>query len=489
MAVGVGFFNGLDHTSAMSEDEKLPLREMLAYGCGDFASCLFWQTFMKYLPFFYTDVFGISAAALGTMLLVSRILDGFFDPAIGVWADRTQTRWGKFRPFILFGAVPFGVMGVLTFTTPELSESGKLLWAYLTYNGLMLMYTVVNIPYTAMLGVMTAKAAERTRLSSIKFVFAFSAGMVVSAILLPLANLLGDDGTAPRKGWQLAFVIIGSVAFAFFMITVAGTRERIKPRSEESSPILRDIQYLISNNAWLLLLATTLTWVLYVSLRSSVFAHYFKYYVFGGDVTREVALFGMPLTFDGLLSTLNAMSQAASVIGVLGTAVLATRFKKRSMFVFCFALSALATASYYVIPPTRVELLFALEVLGAATGAPIPVLLWSMYADTADYGEWKSGRRTTGLVFSASTMGQKVGWALGPFIAFNLLGHVGFVANVDPSDAVKRSLVLLMSVAPAALALVSMALFSFYPLGEQRMAQIEAELKARRGASQVAEVR
>lgn len=464
----------------MSAEDKLPMREMLAYGCGDFASVLFWQTFMKYLPFYYTDVFGLTAAAVGTMLLVSRVLDGLFDPAIGIWADRTNTRWGKFRPFILFGAIPFGVMGVLTFTTPNFAGSGKLIWAYVTYNGLMLMYTVVNIPYTAMLGVMTANAAERTRLSSIKFIFAFSAGMVISAALLPLVHALGNYGQSPQRGWQLTFIIVGIVAVAFLVIAVLGTRERIAPAAEPSVSLTNDLKFLITNRAWLLLLATTLLWVLYVSLRSSVFAHYFKYNVYDGDTTTRLALFGVPLTFDNLLSVVNTAGQAASVAGVLATATLATRLPKRSMFVFCFVASMSAAASYYAIPPSEVNWLFLAEVLGSASGAPIPVLLWSMYADTADYGEWKTGRRTTGLVFSASTMGQKVGWALGPFIAFHLLSSVGFVANVDPSDAVKSSLITLMSLGPAVFALASMAIFYFYPLTEGRMVQIAADLKTRR---------
>jgi GPH family glycoside/pentoside/hexuronide:cation symporter len=264
------------------------------------------------------------------------------------------------------------------------------------------------------------------------------------------------------------------------MITVFGTRERIRPTPDESASVARDVKFLLTNKAWLLLLATTMAWVLYISLRSSVFAHYFKYYVFDGDTTKELTLFGVPLTFDGLVSTINSFGQAASVVGVLVTATLAPKFKKRQMFMFFFTLAMLATLSYYFIPPAQVELLFIMEVLGSAVGSPIPVLLWSMYADTADFGEWKSGRRTTGLVFSASTMGQKIGWALGPFIAFHLLSNVGFVANVDPSEAVKGSLVILMSLAPAALAVASMAIFNFYPLNDERMAIIEAELKARR---------
>lgn len=477
---GLGLICGFGAPFTMNTDEKLPMREMLAYGCGDFASVLFWQTFMRYLPFYYTDVFGITAAALGTMLLVSRVLDGLFDPAIGIWADRTNTRWGKFRPFILFGAVPFGVMGVLTFTTPDFTATGKLVWAYITYNGLMLMYTVVNIPYTAMLGVMTGDAAERTRLSSIKFIFAFSAGMVISAVLLPLVHALGSQGEDPQRGWQLSFVIVGLVAIAFFLLTVLGTRERIEPATDVSVSLTNDLKFLITNRAWVLLLATTLAWVLYNSLRGSVFAHYFKYNVYEGDTTKTLALFGVPLSFDNLLSVVNTAGQAASVAGVFATATLASKFPKRPMFVFCFLLSASAAASYYIIHPSRVDLLFIAEVLGSAAGAPLPVLLWSMYADTADYGEWKTGRRTTGLVFSASTMGQKIGWALGPFIAFHLLSSVGFVANVEPNEAVKNSLVKLMSLGPALFALGSMAIFYFYPLTEKRMAQIASELKAKR---------
>lgn len=461
----------------VSSGSPLPLREMLAYGCGDFASVLYWQTFMRYLPFFYTDVFGISAAALGTMLLVSRALDGVTDPAIGLWADRTNTRWGKFRPFILFGALPFVVLGVLTFTTPNWTDTGKLIWAYATLNGLMLLYSVVNIPYTAMLGVMTTSASERTRLSSVKFLFAFGAGLVISASLLPLVRLLGDDGASPRLGWQRAFIAIGVVACGFFLVTAVGTRERVAPTANESASLTHDLKLLFVNRPWLLLLATTFTWVLYVSLRSSVFAHFFKYNVYGGDVSRELSLFGVPLTFDGLVSAMNAGGQAAAVLSVFATASFSSKFKKRPLFVVCLAISAAATALYAVIPPSRVDLLFLAEVLGSVAGAPLPVLLWSMYADTADYGEWKSGRRTTGLVFSASTMGQKIGWALGPFLAFQLLNQVGFVANVSPTEDVKDGLLWLVSLAPLGFALCSLACFYLYPLTDEKMQEIAADLQ------------
>lgn len=462
---------------------RLPYREMLAFGCGDFASVLYWQTFMRYLPYYYTDIFGLTAGALATMLLVSRIWDGVNDPLIGMWADRTESRWGKFRPFILFGCVPFAIFGVLTFTTPGFGPAGKLIWAYLTYNALMMLYTTVNIPYTALMGVMTNNPVERTRLSSIKFIFAFSAGMVISASLLPLATALGGADN-PQRGWQLAFVIVGIVAVGFFLITVFGTKERIKPAAhEEKSSVARDLKFLVSNNAWVLLLATTLTWILFVALRSSVSTHYFKYFIYDGVPSTPLPFLGRTFTLDGLVSTFNTLGQAASVAGVIAVGLVASRFPKKGLFITLFLLQIGTTSSYLFLEPGQLGAIFILEIVGSFLGAPLPVLMWAMYADTADYGEWKSGRRTTALVFSASTMSQKFGWALAAFMAFQLLQFVGFVANEIPSDAVKGSLVRLMSIYPAALGLVSIVIFLFYPLTEARMMEINSELDRRREAA------
>ena len=464
-----------------AQPDKLRFREMLAFGCGDFASVLYWQTFMRYLPFFYTDVFGITAGALGTMLFVSRIWDGVNDPVIGMWADRTESRWGKFRPFILFGALPFAIFGVLTFTTPDLGMTGKLIWAYLTYNGLMMLYTTVNIPYTALMGVMTDDPVKRTRLSSVKFVFAFSAGMVISFSLLRLVKAIGGSDTS-QFGWSMAWVIVGIVAIGFFLITAFGTKERIKPKHEERPSIARDLKFLVTNNAWVLLLCTTLTWILFVALRSSVSAHYFKYYIFNGSPDAALTFMGMSYTFTELVSDFNTYGQGASVLGVIMTALIASRFPKKGLFITLFILQISTTFAFLFLQPGQLGAIFILEIVGSFLGAPLPVLMWAMYADTADYGEWKNGRRTTALVFSASTMSQKFGWALAAFGAFQLLQFVGFVANEIPSDAVKGSLVKLMSIYPSVLGVISIVIFLFYPLNEKRMAEINADLSARRGA-------
>jgi len=458
---------------------KVGFGEKLAYGCGDFASCMYWQTFMRYLPFFYTDVFGISAGSLATLLLVSRIFDGINDPMVGMWADRTESKWGKFRPFILFGCVPFAIAGVLTFTTPGLGEAGKLIWAYCTYNALMVMYTIVNIPYTALMGVMTNNPVERTRLSSVKFIFAFSAGLAISWSLLRMVRFIGGSDSSQR-GWQIAWIVVGLVAVGFFLITAFGTKERIKPPHDENTSILRDVKFLVTNNAWVLLLCTTLTWILFIALRSSVSAHYFKYYIFNGSPDVPLTFMGMSYTFTELVSDFNTYGQGASVVGVILTALFASKLPKKAFFVTLFLLQIASTASYYFLQPGQLGAIFILEILGSMVGSPLPVLMWAMYADTADYGEWKHGRRTTGLVFSASTMSQKFGWAIAAFVAFKLLQYVGFVANEIPSVAVKDSLVSLMSIYPSVLGLLSIVIFLFYPLNERRMAEINQELSERR---------
>ena len=234
--------------------DKLSYREKISYGFGDFASCLYWQTFMVYLTFFYTDVFGITAAAAAAMLGTSRSLDAFFDPVIGMIADRTQTRWGKFRPYLLWFCVPMAIAGVLTFTTPGFEGTAKLVWAIVTYNALMLIYTATNIPYTAMLGVMSSNPNERTTLSSIKFIFAYAAGMVISATLLPLSKTLG--GGNEQRGWSLAFVIVGVVVIASFLIVFFNTKERVSPPKEQKTSVGRDLKDLLTNGPWLTLLAT-----------------------------------------------------------------------------------------------------------------------------------------------------------------------------------------------------------------------------------------
>jgi GPH family glycoside/pentoside/hexuronide:cation symporter len=332
------------------------------------------------------------------------------------------------------------------------------------------------------MGVMTNNPVERTRLSSVKFVFAFTAGLVVSWSLLRMVKFFGGSDTS-QYGWTMAWIIVGIVAIGFFLVTVFGTKERIKPPADPHASVAKDIKYLLTNNAWVLLLCTTLTWILFIALRSSVSAHYFKYFIYAGEPERVLSFMGMSYSFTELVSDFNTYGQGASVLGVVCTGLIASRFPKKSLFIALFLLQIANYSAFYFLGPEQIGAIFTLEIVGSFFGAPLPVLMWAMYADTADYGEWKSGRRTTALVFSASTMSQKFGWAIAAFLAFQLLQLMGFVANEIPSDAVKDSLVSLMSIYPAVLGLLSIVIFLFYPLSEKRMIEINGELDRRREAA------
>ncbi len=463
-----------------TQPTQLPFREKIAYGFGDLASVLYWQTFMLYLPFFYTDVFLIPAGVAGWMFLVSRVWDGVNDPVMGMIADRTKTRWGKFRPYLLWLCVPFAIAGVLTFTVPDFGQTGRIVWAYATFIAIMMLYTAINIPYTALFGVMSSDSKERTTLCSVKFIFAFAAGIIVSATLLPMVKALGKGDDA--RGWQLSFVVYGIAAIVFFLITFKGTRERVQPPKSQKASVKRDLIELVTNGPWLILLITTITFILFVAVRSSVTAHYFKYVI--GSQELSLPFMGTrTYGFEALVSAFNTVGQISSLLGVLVVLWLARLFGKKKVFVTLFIISVASTAAFYFFSAEQLAYIFFLQVVGSMTGGPLSVLLWAMYADTADYGEWKRGRRTTGLVFSASTMSQKFGWAFGAYVALILMSQVGFKPNEAQSPESLRGLILLFSLIPAGLGVVSIVLSLFYPLSDKRIEQIGAELAQRREES------
>jgi GPH family glycoside/pentoside/hexuronide:cation symporter len=398
--------------------ERLSMREKFSYGFGDLASCLYWQTISTYLLIFYTDIFGITALAAGAMLGISRFSDAFLDPVIGMLSDRTKSRWGKFRPFLLWGCVPMAIAGFLTFTVPDFGEKGKLIWAYLTFNALMLIYTTVNIPYTAMLGVISPNPNERTALSSIKFVGAFAGGIIVSATLLPMAKVGGWLGaTTVQHGWQMAFVIYGIASVIFFLIVFFNTKERVLPPKAQKTTFGKDLGDLVSNGPWVVLLVSTITFILFVALRGNVTAHYFKYYV--GSQTLTLPSF-LPKAMAGtqvwgwesLVSMFNTSNQVLSLLGVMLVPFVARILGRKRAFIVLFVIAIASTASFYVLRPDQMLLIFGINAIGSLTGGPLSALLWAMFADTADFAEWKTGRRATGLIFSASIFATKQGWGI-----------------------------------------------------------------------------
>ena len=463
-----------------NEIQKCPLGERITYGFGDLASCLFWQTTVLYLLFFYTDVFGLTAAAAGMMIFVSRLLDAFFDVVIGMSADRTRSRWGKFRPYILFGAVPLSVAAVLAFTTPAFGDTGKLVYAYVTFIVFMFLYSAVNIPYNALLGVISGDPAERTSASSFKFIGAFLACSIVGATALPLTKYLSPDNAA--KGWQMTMTLYGVAAVILFFITFFSTHERIQPIAKEKTSITRDLGDLTRNVPWMLLFAATILFLLFVCIRMSVTTHYFKYYI--GE--QEVTLFGTThkYGFEVLASAFNTIGSVFAILGVFLVPWFARLVGGKKALLSLFITAMVCTGAFYFLKPADLLWIFALQMIGSLAGGPISTLLWVMYADTADYSEWKTGRRATGLVFSASIMSNKIGWAIGFMIAGLILSTTGFKANIVQNMDVLNGLKAMMSVIPVAIGLVALVLLFFYRLDEPTMKKIKADLDERRKASE-----
>jgi len=456
---------------------SVPMKEKISYGFGDLASVLYWQTFMLYFTFFYTDVFLIPVGAAATLFLVSRIIDGVNDPLMGIIADRTETKWGKFRPYLLWLCVPFAIAGVLAFTVPDFEPAGKLVYAYITFTLIMVLYTAINIPYTALLGVISPNSNDRTTISSVKFLFAFAAGIIVSATLLPMVKGLGGGNDA--KGWQLSFVVYGIAAIVFFLIAFKGTKERVQPPKAQKQSIKKDLQELVTNKPWLILLATTITFILFVAVRGSVTVHYFKYVV--GTQQLSLPFMGEgSYTFESIVSAYNTIGQLSSFIGVLMVSWVANRIGKKRAFTYIFLIAVFSTGIIYFIPAEKLGLLFFFQITGSMTGGPLSVLLWAMYADTADYAEWKNGRRATGLIFSASTMSQKFGWAFGAYIALMLMSQLGFAPNQVQSTESLNGLVMLFSIIPAIVGLGSIAILFAYPLDDDTVESMAVDLAERR---------
>jgi GPH family glycoside/pentoside/hexuronide:cation symporter len=347
-----------------------------------------------------------------------------------------------------------------------------------------MLYTAINIPYTALLGVISANSDERTSVSSFKFLFAFGAGIIVSATLLPMVKAFG--GTNEARGWQYSFIVYGIAAIIFFLIAFKGTRERVQPPKSQKSSIKQDLYELITNKPWLILLVTTITFILFVAVRGSVTVHYFKYYI--GTQELSLPFLGTDkYDFNALTSAYNTVGQISSFIGVLFVSWFAKLVGKKRAFIIIFIIAIVSTGAIYLLSAEQLGWLFFLQITGSMTGGPLSVLIWAMYADSADYGEWKRGRRTTGLIFSASTMSQKFGWAIGAFVALSLMSQVGFAPNQQQTTQSLNGLIMLFSLIPAAFGILAILIIMFYPISDKRILEIGVELEQRRKASGDAE--
>ena len=447
---------------------RLSFVEKLGYGLGDTASNFIFHTFNIFLFYYYTDVFGLAAGAVGTLFLVARLWDAVNDPMMGIIADRTRTCWGKYRPYLLWVAVPYGAMGYVMFANPDLSLQGKLVYACVTYTAMMMVYTAINIPYSALMGVMTPSSAERTVLSSYRFVCAFTGQLLITFSARPLVALLGGGNEA--AGFKGAMCVFAIAAIGLFLFTFAVTRERVSPPAGQKADLKRELELLIANRPWVILFAAAIFTLANVAVRGAVTLHYFKYYV-GDD--------GSP--FIGFLdqSTIFMTSGTLALIaGVACTKWFSSHWSKRRLMVVLTLINAAAMATFFVIPPEQFWLMVTVNAFGTFIVGPTPALVWAMYADVADYGEWKYKHRSTALIFSAAQFAQKLGLTIGGFLSGWMLQLFDFVPNETQTVTALTGIRLMFTFIPATFAVCSAIAVWFYPLHEDLVAKIEQDLAA-----------
>lgn len=462
------------------------LKEKIGYGFGDMASSMFWKIFSYYLPIFYSNIFGLSLVDAGILVLVTRIWDAVSDPMMGIFADRTKTRWGKYRPYLLWVAAPFSICGILLFTTPDLSYAGKLIWAYVTYVLMMTVYTGINVPYGAMLGVITTDTKEKTVFSSFRMFFAYGGSFIALFLWEPLcAFFKGTVGVSMATSWQLGMCVIALACFVLFICCFLMTREKVRTVSKVS--IGKDFKYLMSNRPWWLLIGAALCFNLFNTVRGATVAYFFAD-VIGADAHLDFGHWGNVLFYSGLFL---GVGEIANMAGVALTVSIAGRWGKKSTFIGVNVALVVLSIIFFMVPlsASGYWIMMVLQVLiSICTGIMSP-LVWSMYADVSDYAELKYNTASTGLIFSSSSMAQKFGGAIGGAAVLWLLNGCGYItpaaegvvaeAVAQPQSAID-CLWWLMSFIPAIVAALAVFVVSLYPLTTDKVNDICARLGEQR---------
>lgn len=484
--------------------QKLSFVEKAGYSLGDAAANFVFMTMILFQLTFYTDTLGITAAAAGTLLLVGRLWDAITDPVIGILADRTNTRWGKFRPWVLWTAVPFGIAMVAAFSVPDLSPTGLLIYACVTNVMLMTMYGANNTPYSALTGVMTGDVNERTRLSSYRFFAAMFAQLLVGGFTLPLVAKFGQGDDA--RGWQMTMALWAVLSVVFFVTTFLVVRERIRPPPQQKSTPRQDLSSLVRNGPWIAMFVLTVAHFIYVAMRGGTMFFYFNYYVDQASLYDFLQRFGLGTAppdgsgvFHYLMSTFglyvneartNVASvgfsffqmsqQAVTIFGVVASAFLTIHFGKKAVAIVAFSLATILAAAFILLPADAIATMYVLEWVRALAYAPTIPLIWAMFADVADYGEWKTHRRTTGVVFATILFGLKLGLSLGGAFAGWLLSGYGYRANVEQTAQALLGIRLTVSIYPAIFLVIVVVCLLFYRITKHMNLQIQDELAERR---------
>ncbi|MCE1154889.1 MAG: MFS transporter [Bacteroidales bacterium] len=484
--------------------QKVSFGEKVGYSLGDGSANLIFQMMMMFQLFFYTDVFGIKATAAGMILLVARIFDAFVDPVVGILSDRTNTKWGKYRPWILWTALPFAVFFVLAFATPDLGERGKILYAGITYTLLMSVYSFNNTPYSSLGGVMTSDIKERTSISSIRFVTATIATFVVQGLTLPLVAKFGQGDA--QKGWSWTIGLFAIVVVVLLLVTFFTTKERITPPANQKTSVKQDLKDILHNGPWRAMFVLTLFLFVTLAMWGSGMSYYFNYVVDKDALFAFLKNFGLVAeagqsygSFHGFLnafgliahdnsqvfavgfSLFNMIGQIITLLGVIFLSqFLSNIFGKRNVFIVCLALTAVFTALFFVVPADRIANIFVLNILKSLAYAPTIPLLWAMMGDVADHSEWVNHRRATGFVFAGIVFALKAGLGVGGAICGGIIDSFGFVANALQTDEAIQGIKLTASLIPAATFAVGVVALFFYPISKSLNEKVQAELTERR---------
>ncbi len=471
---------------------RLSVLEKVGYSLGDLAANLVFQTLMTYLAYFYTDIYGLETSHASALILIVGLVAAFaFNPIIGAIADRTVSRWGKFRPWILWTAVPLGAIALLAFSTPDFSYKGKVIYAVVTYTLLLLLYAANNLPYSALSGVIIGDMKERNSMSAYRFVAVMFAQFFVQVFMLPIIETVGNGNKA--AGIETVMTWLAIIGTVMLIITFLTTKERIVPKPEQKSSLKEDLGDLFRNRPWVIMLTLTTLVFITLAMKGGSYVYYFKNYVdkesltaFVAPITNALSNMGMNFFGEDPVSAgfglFNAGGIIFMIVGITLSKRYADKYGKRDVFGVALFISTLFILAFVFFPPTSVALMFISQILhGFFYGITIP-LLWAMIADVADYSEWKNNRRATAIIFSAMMVGLKVGLSVGSALLTAILNMFDYVPNSDAiqTESAINGTRFLVSVFPSIPFLLGAALLFFYEINKSMETKIETDLKERR---------
>ena len=472
--------------------ESLSIKEKIGYSLGDLSANLVFQTLITYLAYFYTDIYGLESGDATAIIFIVGFIAAFgFNPIVGALADRTNTRWGKFRPWILWTSIPLGVTAVLAFTTPDFSYNGKVIYAVITYTLLLLLYAGSNLPYSALSGVITGDMKERNSISAYRFVAVMFAQFFVQVFMLPIINYVGGGDKA--LGIEITMTWLAIIGTILLIITFITTKERIVPKPEQKSSLQEDVKDLIKNIPWLIMLSVTILLFTTLAMKGGAYVYYFENYVskeslsdFISPILNLFSQIGINFFGNDAVSAgfglFNAGGIIFMIVGIGLSKILADKFGKRNVFGIFLFISTLFVLVFYILSPDSINLIFGAQILhGFFYGITIP-LLWAMIADVADYSEWKNNRRATAIIFSAMMVGLKLGLSIGGALVAQILGNYGYVPNSigEQTESAIFGTKMLVSIYPSIPFLIAAGLLFFYVIDKDLEDRIESDLSKRR---------